>query len=307
MSRPDPISRDPAPRGGAGVDPADINLLALSPIRIGSVVLAVRDLDAMGKFYRHAIGLAMLGRDEREQQLGAGGHVLLTLLYDPEAALAPRNGAGLYHTAFLLPERADLGAWLAHVGEEVVAIDGSADHLVSEAVYLTDPEGNGIEVYADRPSSTWYSPGRCPEMATAPLDSPGLLRAAAERRWFGMPDAGCIGHVHLRVGDIAATDAFYAGLLGFDCNPFASLAHFYSTGGYHHQIGANCWQSCGAPPRREGTTGLVEVQLVHRDPTVLETSRSRLAALGQLLQHDGCNLVAIDPGGVAVRLTSPAG
>ena len=266
----------------------------------------MRDLDAMGSFYRHAIGLAMLGRGERELRLGAGGHVLLTLLHDPEAAPAPRNGAGLHHTAFLLPERADLGAWLAHVGAEAVAIDGAADHLVSEAVYLTDPDGNGIEVYADRTSSTWYNPDRHPEMATAPLDGPGLLRAAAKRRWFGMPDAGCIGHVHLRVGDIAATDAFYADLLGFDCNPFAPTAHFYSTGGYH-QIGVNCWQSCCAPPCRERTTGLLEVQLVHRDPTVLETSRSRLAAAGRLLQHDGCNLVVFDPGGVAVRLTSPLG
>ena len=307
MSRPDPISPDPAPPGGAGIAPADIELLALSPIRIGRVVLVVRDLDAMAGFYRHAIGLAVLGRGERELQLGAGGPVLLTLRHDPEAVLASRNGAGLYHTAFLLPERADLGAWLAHVGGQAVVIDGASDHLVSEAVYLTDPEGNGIEVYADRPSSTWYSPGRCPEMAVMPLDAPGLLRAAAERRWRGMPDAGCIGHVHLRVGDVAAADAFYAGLLGFDRNPFAPTAHFYSTGGYHHQIGANCWQSRGAPPRREGTTGLVEVQLVHRDPAVLGSSRSRLAAAGRPLHHDGRDLVVTDPGGVAVRLTPPAG
>ena len=199
----------------------DFDVLDRAPTRVGRAVLVVRDLDLVAGFYRRVIGLAVLGRDERGLHLGAGGRLLLTWRHEPTARVASAGDPGLYHLAFLLPARDDLGAWLAYVQENAVAIDGVADHFVSDAVYLSDPEGNGVEVYADRPRDAWRWHDGQVEMTTEPLDVTGLLRDTASQggfggSWAGAPAGTRIGHVHLRVGDVALAVRFYAGQLGLD-------------------------------------------------------------------------------------------
>src|SRR3954454_12789031 len=207
----------------------------VDPGMIGEVALTVRDLDRVSRFYQEAIGLEVVERTADGVRLGAGGAGFLELQHRPDSLPRDPGAAGLYHTAFLLPERADLGRWLAHAAELRLALDGAADHLVSEAVYLHDPEGNGIEVYADRPRAGWRWSGGRVEMANARLDMIGL-RGLATTKWTGAPAGTRVGHVHLQVGEIKAAEAFYAGVLGFEIVRERPDAVFLSTGGYHHHL-----------------------------------------------------------------------
>ena len=196
--------------------------------------------------------------------MGAGGDAFLDLLHRPDVKPDDPASAGLFHTAFLLPSRADLGRWLAHIRTLGQKLDGATDHLVSEAVYLHDPEGNGIEVYADRPRAQWGwhdgPDGRRVEMANRPLDADGLLKLAVTP-WAGAPAGTRIGHVHLRVGAVGAARRFYGGLLGLDVTAAWDAAAFLSSGGYHHHIAANVWRSAGAGPRDPARAGLASVTL----------------------------------------------
>ncbi len=232
----------------------------VAPVAIGGVALAVRDLDRVAAFYRSALGLAEIGREGDAVRLGAGEVPFLTLLHRPD--LKPRDPAtaGLFHVAYLLPTRADLGRWLQFAERSGMSPDGAADHLVSEAVYLHDPEGNGIEVYADRPRAAWRWKDGQVVMANDRLDLMGLQGLATDS-WNGAPDGTRIGHVHLQVGEIAAATAFYAGVLGFAVTRQWPQAAFLSTGGYHHHLAANTWQSAGAGPRDPGRAGLASVTL----------------------------------------------
>ena len=233
-------------------------------LRIGGVALAVRDLGRVAAFYRDVIGLEMIAQDGGAIRLGAGGTAFLELLHRPGALPDDPATAGLFHTAFLLPSRAALGRWLAHFRALGGQLDGGADHLVSEAAYLRDPEGNGIEVYADRPPAQWHWRGdgaeRRVEMANRPLDVPGLLRVA-EAPWGGAPPGTRIGHVHLRVGDVGEAVRFYAGALGLDLTASRDSAAFLSTGSYHHHIAVNTWSSAKAGPRDPARAGLASVTL----------------------------------------------
>ncbi|APX83439.1 glyoxalase [Methylorubrum extorquens] len=210
-------------------------------------------------------------------------------------------GAGLFHTAFLLPTRADLGAWLRHADEAGITLTGAADHLVSEAVYLNDPEGNGIEIYVDRASSElqWSRDGSV-VMRNERLDRGGIV-AAADRPWDGLPAGACVGYVHLQVGDLDATECFYAGLLGFDVMCRYPGALFLGSGGYHHQLAGNVWNSRAAPVRADGTTGLAEVTLV-ADGEASERVRSRFRDAGLPLVKEGGTLGQRDPWGTGLRL-----
>src|SRR5690606_21437962 len=172
-----------------------------APMRIGKVRLKVRDLDTISSFYQNVLGLAVLAQDDGEARLDAGHAPLLVLENDPTLAPRDRRQAGLFHTAFLMPSRADLARWLGHVGRAHIPLHGASDHIVSEAIYLADPEGNGIEVYADRPVSRWHGADGGIEMSTDPLDVQDLLAAAEGTTWVGFPEQGGIGHVHLQVGD----------------------------------------------------------------------------------------------------------
>ncbi len=246
-----------------------------SPLDIAAVALDVRDIDAMVEFYREAVGLELLSLTGDRALLGAGGVGFLELLHRPD--LMPRDpaAAGLYHTAFLLPTRADLGRWLRHAAETGVRLDGAADHLVSEAVYLHDPEGNGIEIYSDRPATAWDWQGDQVVMANDRLDMIGL-RALATERWAGVPAGTRIGHVHLQVGDVGAAERFYAGQLGFAPTRRWPSALFMSTGGYHHHLATNTWASAGAGPRDPARAGLASVTLAAADRDVLNGIAGRL-------------------------------
>ncbi|WP_419900385.1 VOC family protein [Roseomonas sp. USHLN139] len=240
--------------------------------RIGQVTLVVHDLDRVSGFYQQVIGLSRLAQGGGEAVLGAGATPFLTLRQDPAARRSSRREAGLFHTAFLLPERADLGRWLRHAAAAGQRLAGASDHAVSEAVYLADPEGNGIEVYADRPEAAWRWQDGQVVMGTEPLDLPALLAAGEGPAWRGAPEGTTIGHVHLQVGDIPAAEAFYAGTLGFGVTARYPGGSFFGADGYHHQLAANVWNSAGAGPRDRPCTGLAEVTIIgdrderHRDP-----------------------------------------
>lgn len=234
---------------------------ASAPVEIGRVALTVRDAGSVAAFYETVIGLRPLGSGGGVHRLGAGGRVLVELRADPAARPVDPREAGLFHTAFLLPSRADLGAWLVHAAGARVPLQGASDHLVSEAIYLADPEGNGIEVYVDRPREDWPREGGRIRMATEPLDL-SALAASARTPWSGAPEGTVVGHVHLQVGDVARAEAFYAGSLGFDLVTRYPGAAFFGSGGYHHHLAANVWNSRGAGPRSGGAAGLAEVELL---------------------------------------------
>ncbi|WP_207540407.1 VOC family protein [Sabulicella rubraurantiaca] len=277
--------------------------LSAAPMRIGRVRIRVRDLAQASGFYRDVLGLVPLGQSDRHAVLGTGGMPLLELIGDPGLAPLDRREAGLFHTAFLLPDRASLGRWLHFASERGVALDGAADHVVSEALYLADPEGNGIEIYVDRPVSAWRRTGSRIEMPNDPLDLEGLL-ASADGPWTGMPDKGAIGHVHLQVGDTALAEHFYGDLLGFQVTWRYPGASFFGVGGYHHQLAANTWNSRGAGPRTEDMAGLDAVELVLRDATARAAIevRARAASLG--VGTEGEARVLRDPWGTAIVLTA---
>jgi len=234
-------------------------------LRIGGVALAVHEPERVEAFYREVVGLAVVERAADVVRLGAGGVGFLDLLRRPDALPDDPASAGLFHTAFLLPSRADLGRWLAHSGALRQPLDGAADHLVSEAAYLSDPEGNGVEVYADRPRAQWPwsggPEGGRVEMVNRPLDAEGLLREGGGATWTGAPEGTRIGHVHLRVGDTAEARRFYGDVLGMDVTAAWPGAVFLSTGGYHHHLAANTWRSAGAGPRDPRRAGLAWVTL----------------------------------------------
>jgi catechol 2,3-dioxygenase len=273
-----------------------------APMRIGTVALTVRDLDTVSRFYREVIGLTPIETGTGLVRLGVGETVLLELRHDPAAPLASPRAAGLFHTAFLLPNRTDLAQWLLHAAEQRVTLQGASDHLVSEAIYLADPEGNGIEVYWDRPSETWAWRDGMVEMSTLALDLNGLVATAKTRDWAGLPASSLIGHVHLQVGVLEPAESFYAGLLGLDVVCRYPGATFLSSGGYHHHIGTNIWNSRGAPVRSEATTGLADVEII-TDAGTFEILRSRLSA-EQAAEAGPTRLPLRDPWGTAVTVVT---
>ncbi|MFC2969076.1 VOC family protein [Acidimangrovimonas pyrenivorans] len=231
-----------------------------APLTVARIALTVNDLDKVADFYAGTIGLTPLRRDGETALLGAGERPLIELRRDPAARQRDPREAGLFHTAFLLLGDADLGRWLRALAENRTPIQGASDHGVSKAVYLADPEGNGIEVYADRAPADWPRKGDGLAMGTEPLDLPGLI-AGIESRWTGAPEGTVIGHVHLQVGALDAAEAFWTGRLGLDVTQHYPGAGFFSSGGYHHHVGTNVWNSRGAPIRADAATGLAEVTL----------------------------------------------
>lgn len=233
---------------------------ATAPMEIGTVTLTVRDLSRSADFYARALGLEKLNSDGTEAALGAGQRVLVRLIADPAARERSPREAGLFHTAILLPDRAALGAWVHHASATRLPVQGASDHRVSEAIYLADPEGNGIEIYADRPRAAWTKPDGSIHMTTDPLDIDDLA-ASARGPWKGAPDGTTVGHVHLQVGDVKQAEAFYAGTLGFAITAHYPGAAFYGAGGYHHHFATNVWNSRGAGARTP-STGLTAVEIL---------------------------------------------
>jgi catechol 2,3-dioxygenase len=275
-----------------------------TPMRVGMVTLRVRNLDAVADFYRDVLGLTLMERSASGAQLGAAGVRLLALEAHPQAASESRNAAGLFHTAFLMPARKDLARWLVHAATNRVPLSGFADHLVSESVYLDDPEGNGIEVYADRDPSLWQWSAGSVAMATDQLDIDGLLTLADPRvsDYAKAPDGLRIGHVHLRVGDLGKAESFYRGSVGLDPTRRRSGAAFLSSGRYHHHLGINVWQSAGAGRRDETATGLAWFSLETEKPDLLAAQQERLRQAGAPVAALANGLEAVDPWGTRVRL-----
>ncbi|KRR13686.1 ring-cleaving dioxygenase [Bradyrhizobium jicamae] len=275
-----------------------------TPMRIGMVTLRVRDLDKVADYYRDAIGLTVMARSETGAQLGSGGVPLLNLQRRENAAREERNAAGLYHTAFLMPTRKDLGRWLVHAAKNRVPLSGFADHLVSESVYLDDPEGNGIEVYADRAPELWKWEAGTVAMATNQLDIDGLLALAGTQttNYAKAPDGLRIGHMHLRVGDLERADRFYAGTIGFAPTRKRTGAAFLSSGRYHHHLGINVWQSAGAGPRDDAATGLAWFSLEIEAQQILEAQQQRLRQAGAAVEAIANGIETSDPWGTRVRL-----
>jgi catechol 2,3-dioxygenase len=243
---------------------SELPFAATTPISVSRVGLKARDADALSSYYQTVVGLQEISRDGETVTLGAHGRPLLVIEADKAARPDDPKSAGLFHTAFLLPSRADLGRWLKHAAENNIRLDGASDHLVSEALYLTDPEGNGIEIYSDRPKETWPRSGNDIALATERLNLAEVVASVPENGagWQGAPENSVVGHVHLRVGDPKAAENWWHKELGFDTMAkYGPSAVFLSSGGYHHHIGANSWHSAGTGRREPGRAGLSWVEM----------------------------------------------
>ncbi len=271
---------------------------------VGAVHLTVSDLERAVVYHRSVVGLDVLDLDGGRASLGAGGRELLVLVEEPGARPAVRY-TGLYHFALLLPSRADLARWLAHAARDRVSLVGLSDHFVSEAIYLSDPDGHGVEIYSDRPRHVWE--GRvAARMTTLPLDVDsvlGELDDPAGASFDGLPSGTVIGHVHLKVAEIPATIAFYRDVLGLDL--MAALgrqAAFLSAGGYHHHIGANTWESAGAPAPPPGTAALRHATLVLPDAAERARLVERVQSRGVSPEDGPAGPTIRDPSGNALVL-----
>jgi catechol 2,3-dioxygenase len=275
--------------------------------RMGAVRLTVADLERSLGYYGREVGLELLSRDGSRARLGAGRTELLELVEEPGARPA-HNHTGLYHFALLVPERADLARWLAHAARERIALLGMSDHFVSEAIYLTDPDGHGIEIYCDRPRELWEGQVMS-RMTTEPLDVASLLAELddpATAPFDGLPAGTDMGHVHLQVADLPASVSFYRDVLGFDlmAELFGSAA-FFGAGGYHHHVGANVWHSRGAAPPPDGTAALREATVVLPDAAERDRVAERVADAGQEPERRADGVLVRDPSGINLLLAAP--
>ena len=249
---------------------------------IGAVSLTVRDLSTSLRFYTDIMGFAELRREGSVSHLGpAGGRVLVELHERPDAIAAPRRSTGLYHFAILVPTRAALGRSLRRLAERRWPLSGASDHLVSEAMYLSDPDGLGIEIYRDRPRDAWRRDNGELAMATEPLDLQSIYEEpGAETPWQGLNRETVMGHVHLHVSSLDGAEAFYCGQIGFE--PIVRGypgALFVAAGGYHHHVGLNTWKGVGAPPPPDHAVGMrgFTVQSASVTPGVIRDSETGIA------------------------------
>jgi len=284
---------------GVGIAPPGYRLPAVT--RIGRVVLQVGDLERSLRYYRDVIGLGVLERQGGRAVLGGPDrHPLVELRERPGVAPVGRRARlGLFHFAILLPDRAALGRFLGHLSRLGVRA-GMSDHLVSEALYLYDPDGLGIEVYADRPRHTWRAAEGQLVMATEPMETGAVLAAGGEAPWSGVPTGTVMGHIHLCVGDLDQARDFYHRGLGFDVTVWNYPgALFMSAGGYHHHLGTNIW-AAGAPPAGRDEARLIEWELV------VPAAADAAQALDSVRQGGGVveDGVARDPWGTAVRVAN---
>jgi catechol 2,3-dioxygenase len=276
---------------------------------MGAVHLSVAELDRSLAYYEAVVGLQTLRRDDGQVSLGTAQRELLVLTEEPGAR--PSHGhTGLYHFALLVPERHDLARWLAHAAGDRVALTGLSDHFVSEAVYLSDPDDHGIEIYWDRPREVWD--GQVGErMTTLPLDVASLLAELddpASTSFDGLPDATTMGHVHLKVASIPETIAFYRDTLGFalmaKLGPYAA---FLSAGGYHHHLGANTWESDAAGPPPVGSAALRYATVILPDEDERERVLHRVSAAGLNAETLGSDPLIRDRSGNGLLLVTASG
>lgn len=273
---------------------------------VGAVHVTVTDLGRSVKYYREVVGLTLLERSTSAASLGIDGRELLALVEERDARQAPGR-SGLYHFALLLPRRQQLAAWLAHAARERVPLVGLSDHFVSEAIYLSDPDGHGIEIYWDRPRELWEHQVAS-RMTTLPLDVDGLLGELGGRPagdYEGLPQGTLMGHVHLKVSSTAQTISFYRDVLGFALMAeLGSQAAFLSAGGYHHHIGANTWESAGAPAAPEGSVRLRHATVLLPDAGARAQVLDRVIRSGQEPRDTSAGPMVEDPSGNLLLLAS---
>jgi catechol 2,3-dioxygenase len=304
---------EPLTPGEAPPDPEELELAAV-PLKVeiaaatrpGPVHLTVADLERSLAYYRTVIGLEALERENGRASVGAGTRELLVLVEQPGAR--PAHGhTGLYHFALLLPERHDLARWLAHAARDRVSLVGLSDHFVSEAIYLSDPDGHGLEIYWDRPRDVWEGNVDV-RMTTLPLDVQSLFSELDDpdtEPFDGLPAGTVMGHVHLKVASIPETVAFYRDVLGFGLMAqLGPQAAFLAAGGYHHHIGANTWESAGAPPPPAGTAALRHATIVLPDAAERDRVLERVERAGGRTREDpdGRSPLVLDPSGNALQL-----
>jgi catechol 2,3-dioxygenase len=276
--------------------------------RVTSLSLTISDLDRSLAFYR-SIGFEAAPAGANRAALGPPGGKPFLYLEARPGAILPSGVTGLYHFAVLHPDRAALARAFRHMTEARIRFTGFADHLVSEALYFSDPDGNGIEYYRDRPRDQWTRHGVEVKMTTDPLDLDSLLAEAAlaPEPWHGLEAGARLGHIHLHVAHIGPAEKFYHDALGFDITcRFGSQASFYAAGGYHHHIATNTWAGAGAPPPPEGSAGLNEFTIEVPNEAALRSAAERLTTHGVSFREDGRDLLSEDPSRNRVRIIPAA-
>lgn len=279
-----------------------------SAARIGYVHLRVRDLERSLAFYLDVLGFRLVSGGGSTATLSATGRGpgLLVLTEKKDAPSRPPRSTGLYHVAIRVPTRRSLALAIRHLNDSNWRIDGFADHDVSEAVYLADPDGNGLEIYADRPSAVWPFRNGQVEMITVPIDLDSVMAELSDwpGDWEGLDPASTIGHVHLRVSSLEQAEAFYHGVLGLDVTQRSILgALFMSAGGYHHHVGVNVWSSDGGPRSPADAIGLISYSLLLPDAPSLEALAERLQAAGAPARSDdGGRIRTADADGTFIEL-----
>ncbi len=274
-------------------------------LRLGAVHIVVTDLDRSVAFYERSIGLRLHGRDGDVARLGAGGEDLLVLHERPDAKRAGRH-AGLYHFALLYPTRRELGRAVRRLAETETPIQGASDHGISEAIYLPDPDGNGIELAADRGREHWGDLRDPTTIGPRPLDLQDLVAPVAGEELPEHADRDLVvGHLHMHVGNVADALVFYRDIAGFEVMTDFGSAAFVAAGGYHHHLGLNVWKGEGVPPNPPDAVGL-EHWTVIVDSGEIAALRERFAAAGIEVVDDGDGIRVVDPWGAATSFQPPA-
>ncbi|MFL7794488.1 MAG: VOC family protein [Anaerolineae bacterium] len=275
-------------------------------VQMGPVHLTVSNLDRSIDFYHNAIGLTQIAREGNEASLGTADRRLLNLVEVPGAVKLPRH-TGLYHFALLLPSRQALGNAVQNFVTTQTRITGGADHQVSEAIYLDDPDGNGIEIYRDRPRDAWKIRGGMVEMDTLPLDFEGLLNEAGGNggQAYALPAQTMMGHVHLHVAHLARAVDFYQNVIGLDLMAqYGNSASFLSAGGYHHHLGLNTWAGVGVPPVPQGSVGLRYFEILLPNNASANSLLERLQSTQTAYEMTDAGLAVRDPSQNQLLLTS---
>ncbi|WP_102271966.1 VOC family protein [Cytobacillus massiliigabonensis] len=274
-------------------------------IFVPHVYLKVADLQRSILFYQQVIGFQILEQAGKIASLTADGKTPLLTIEQPEIfhPKQPRT-TGLYHFALLLPSRSDLANVIEHFIKIGYPLQGASDHLVSEALYLADPDGNGIEIYADRPSSTWTWRNEEVVMATERLDIESILAEGDGRPWAGLPSNTVMGHIHLHVSDLNKAEEFYCKGLGFDIvTRYGGQALFISTGRYHHHIGLNTWNGVGAPAPSENSVGMKNFTLVYPNEDARKHAVASLEKIGAAVILENGHFITSDPSGNQILLS----
>ena len=273
-------------------------------LSISHVEIAVADLTKSLQYYRQDLGFQLLKKSDQFADLGVGEDILIRLIQQDNPSARVRS-TGLYHVAILLPSRKDLGNFLHHVIQNQITIGGAADHGVSEAIYLSDPDQNGIEVYCDKDESLWYDEFGHIMMTTAEVDYEGIYYAADDDGlYLGMPEGTVIGHLHLQVADLAKSETFYRDLIGFQTmlDTFPQ-ARFLSSNQYHHHLGLNTWQSLGAKPPKPNAVGLKSFEIRYPNCESIALAMNRLKNAHYEVMEAEAGYRTIDPDQNKIYLT----